>query len=287
MKVVGDSMKSAHLRYAISAVAMMGTAVTPAVAQRPASPEQQQIAILQQQLAASQASSLRLEQRLSSIETQLQQLINQGEVSGHRVSEVESQITTLRNELNSRLTAIESRPAAEPQTADSFEADSTSSEVREKPKVQTASLASPEKPAKSTATEEVVPSDPGEDAYSNGFHLWQDGKYDQAITALKSFVSDFPKHRRASFARNLIGRALLDKGQPRPAAEALLSNYRTDPKGERAPDSLYYLGQALMALHQPSQACKAYGELEDVYGSSVRPDLKTLVSKGKADAGCS
>ena len=132
-----------------------------------------------------------------------------------------------------------------------------------------------------------MPSDPGEDAYSNGFHLWQDGKYDQAIAALKAFVSDFPKHRRVSFARNLIGRALLDKGQPRTAAEALLSNYRSDPKGERAADSLYYLGQALMALHQPSQACKAYGELEDVYGSSVRPDLKSLVSKGKADAGCS
>ena len=284
---MGDSMKSAHLRYAISAAALMYAAAGPAVAQRPASPEQQQIAILQQQLAASQASALRLEQRLSSIETQLQQLINQGEVSGHRVNEVESQLTTLRNDVNSRLTAIESRPAPQPQSADSSDSDPAPAEVREKPKVQSASLETPEKPAKSATTEEAVPSDPGEEAYSNGFHLWQDGKYDQAIAALKSFVSDYPKHRRVSFARNLIGRALLDKGQPRPAAEALLSNYRTDPKGERAPDSLYYLGQALMALHQPSQACKAYGELEDVYGSSVRPDLKSLLSKGKADAGCS
>jgi TolA-binding protein len=280
-------MKSAHLRYAISAAALVGVAASPALAQRPPSPEQQQIAILQQQLTASQASALRLEQRLNSIESQLQQLINQGEVSGHRVSEVESQLTTLRNDVNSRLTAIESRPAPQPQSADSSGADSAPAEIREKPKVQSASLATPEKPAKATTTEEAVPSDPGEEAYSNGFHLWQDGKYDQAIAALKSFVSDYPKHRRASYARNLIGRALLDKGQPRPAAEALLANYRTDPKGERAPDSLFYLGQALMALHQPAQACKAYGELEDVYGSSVRPDLKSLLSKGKADAGCS
>ena len=42
-----------------------------------------------------------------------------------------------------------------------------------------------------------------------------------------------------------------------------------------------------MKLGQPGQACKAYGELEDVYGSSVRPDLEQLVVKGKADAGCS
>ena len=280
-------MKSAHLRYAISAAALIGVAAVPALAQRPASPEQQQIAILQQQLAASQASSLRLEQRLSSIETQLQQLINQGEMSGHRVSEVESQVTTLRNDINTRLTALETRPAAAAQSADASDEESAPPAAREKPKVQAASLSTPELPSKSSSSEEAVPSDPGEDAYSNGFHLWQDGKYDQAIAALKSFVSDFPKHRRVSFARNLIGRALLDKGQPRPAAEALLSNYRTDPKGERAPDSLFYLGQALMALHQPAQACKAYSELEDVYGGGLRSDLNSLVSKGKADAGCS
>jgi hypothetical protein len=42
-----------------------------------------------------------------------------------------------------------------------------------------------------------------------------------------------------------------------------------------------------MQLKQPGQACKAYSELDDVYGSSVRPDLKSLVTKGEADAGCS
>ena len=46
--------------------------------------------------------------------------------------------------------------------------------------------------------------------------------------------------------------------------------------GERAPDSLFYLGQALMKLGQPGQACKAYAELDAVYGAKVRPDLKKL-----------
>ena len=134
---------------------------------------------------------------------------------------------------------------------------------------------------------QVADADPGEEAYSEGFRLWRDGKYDQSVTALRAFISGFPNHRRVSFARNLIGRALLDKGQPRPAAEALLANYRADPKGERAPDSLYYLGQALMKLNQPGQACKAYAELEDVYGGAVRADLKSLVTKGKDEARCS
>ena len=66
----------------------------------------------------------------------------------------------------------------------------------------------------------------------------------------------------------------------------MLSNYRTDPGGERAPDSLYYLGQALMKLGQPIQACKAYGELDAVYGAKVRPDLKKLETDAKAQANC-
>jgi TolA-binding protein len=282
--MVGDFM-TAHLRIALPAAAFLGLAMTPALAQRPPSPEQR-MAILEQQVAASQATALRLEQRLNGIEAQLQQLINQGEVNGHRATELQTQITTLKNDVNSRLTALESRPVVQPQQSDSG-ADASISPDSGSSAVRTASASTPETPAKASDSTDAAASDPGEDAYSEGFRLWRDGKYDQAITALRAFLSGFPNHRRASFARNLIGRAMLDKGEPRPAAEALLANYRKDPKGERAPDSLYYLGQALMQLKQPGQACKAYGELEDVYGSSVRPDLKALVTKGKVDAGCS
>jgi TolA-binding protein len=282
--MVGDFM-TAHWRIAFPAAAILGVAVTPALAQRPPSPEQR-IAILEQQVAASQATALRLEQRLNAIDTQLQQLINQGEVNGHRASELESQITSLRNDVNSRLTALESRPAVQPQSSDFGDSASAAPDSVSKP-IRTTVASTQESAAKAPDTVDAAASDPGEEAYSQGFRLWRDGKYDQAITALRAFVSGFPNHRRASFARNLIGRALLDKGDLRPAAEALLANYRKDPKGERAPDSLYYLGQALMQLKQPGQACKAYGELEDVYGASVRPDLKALVTKGKADANCS
>jgi TolA-binding protein len=286
LKVVGDFM-TAHWRIVLPAAAALGLAATPAIAQRAPNPEQR-IAILEQQVAASQATALRLEQRLNAIETQLQQLINQGEVNGHRASDLQQQITSLKSDVNSRLSALESRPAvqAEPQSADSAGtgAEQPKSTAR---KVEAASTSDAKAPEEASDTAEVAAADPGEEAYTKGFRLWRDGKYDQAITALRAFLSGFPDHRRASFARNLIGRAMLDKGEPRAAAEALLANYRKDPRGERAADSLYYLGQALMQLKQPSQACKAYSELEDVYGSSVRADLKSLVAKGKADANCS
>lgn len=282
--VVGNfKMELAQLRIAFPAALLLALTATPALAQRPLSPEQR-IAMLEQRLAVSQASAIRLEQRLSQIERQLQQLINIGEVNGHTVQVLQSDLGRLRSDLESRLAALEARPL--PQQSGQTEPVNAAPVARE-PEPQTSARSTRDNSAADAESAETAGTDPGEDAYSEGFRLWRDGKYDQSITALRAFLAGFPNHRRASFARNLIGRAMLDKGQPRPAAEALLANYRSDPKGERAPDSLYYLGQALMRLDQPGQACKAYGELEDVYGSSVRADLKALVSKAKADARCS
>ena len=110
---------------------------------------------------------------------------------------------------------------------------------------------------------------------------------DEAIAALKAFNTAYPKHRRVSYAKNLIGRSLLDKGDARGAAEAFLANYRSNSKGERAPDSLYYLGQAEMKLAQPAQACRAYAELDAVYGAKVRADLRKQVDQAKVEAKCS
>lgn len=279
-------MSSARLRIAIAAAALLSVAEVPAIAQRPLSPEQR-IQLLEQQLAASQAAAIRLEQRLDSIERQLQQLINQGEVGGHRTGQIEAELAKLRSDLEARLAVLESRPVP---TQMSEAAAEGAAPAEPKPRPQSVSATSrggPAKPAPAETNVAAAASDPGEDAYSEGFRLWRDGSYDQAITALRAFTSAFPSHRRVSFANNLIGRALLDKGQPRPAAEALLANYRSNPKGERAPDSLYYLGQSLMKLGQPGQACKAYAELEDVYGASLRDELKSQLAKGKSEANCS
>jgi TolA-binding protein len=142
-------------------------------------------------------------------------------------------------------------------------------------------------PLGGSAGEGLAAADPGEDAYTQGFRQWEAGQYDQAISTLKAFTAAYPRHKRVSYANNLIGRAMLDKGDARGAATALLANYRSNPGGERAADSLFYLGQALMKLGQPAQACKAYGEMDAVYGAKIRPDLKKLEAEGKAQAQCS
>jgi TolA-binding protein len=218
-------------------------------------------------------------------------ILRQSEENGHALRSLQADIATARSAQDQRIGAIEQRlneaPAAAPVISEPAPQPTTAKPASTKPPAgKKAAEAAAPAPAPEGGPALAEAPDPGEDAYTEGFHLWEAGQYDQAITSLRAFTSAYPKHRRVSFANNLIGRALLDKGQPRAAAEALLANYRGNPKGERAADSLYYLGQALMKLGQPGQACKAYQELDAVYGDKARADLKKLVQDAESQAQC-
>jgi TolA-binding protein len=243
--------------------------------------------------AATQTSVMALGQRLDALERQMTDMLRQGEENANRLRSLEGELARLRTDQEQRIAALEARLAdaivATPATPIS-EAPATIAPAKPKPpaagpsKATTADTGGPVDAVDGT---EAAATDPGEDAYSEGFHLWEAGQYDDSIAALKAFVAAYPKHRRVSFANNLIGRALLDKGDARAAAAALLANYQSNPGGERAPDSLFYLGQAMMQLGQRTQACNAFAELDAVYGAKIRPDLKKLETDAMALAQCS
>lgn len=239
--------------------------------------------------AATQSSVISLDQRLDALERQVADLVRLSEENGNRLRNVEGGLTQLKADQDQRIGALEQRMSAA--TAVPVDAPATANPpvtAPSKPKVTPpkTSTSTPAAGGPESASVTAPAVDAGEEAYSQGFHQWEDGQYDQAISTLKAFAAAYPKHRRLSFANNLIGRALLDKGDARGAANALLANYRTNPAGERASDSLFYLGQALMKLGQPGQACKAYAELDAVYGAKIRPDLKKLETDAKAQAQC-
>jgi TolA-binding protein len=245
--------------------------------------------------AATQSSVVSLDQRLDAIERQVADLVRQSEENGNRMRNLETGIGQLKTDQDQRIGALEQRmsEAAAPPPVPSPAVTTTPAATPPKAKPPAGKSSTPKKtaavsepPATTTAATAAV-SDAGEEAYTAGFRLWEDGQYDQAIQSLKAFTAAYPGHRRVSYANNLVGRALLDKGDARGAATALLANYRSNPGGERAQDSLFYLGQALAKLGQPGQACKAYAELDAVYGAKVRPELKKLEADAKAQAQCS
>ena len=284
--------------------AIAAFALTPAVAQkRQPTPEQRierlekQVRQVQKQVfpkgqpadtagfsddpAATQDSVNNLGGRLDAIERQLSDIVRQAEENGNRVAVMEAEVARQRAEQERLARDLETRstPAAEQAGSDERGDTAEAPPPAPRPKVEKPEAT----PAVLAATGDA---DPAELAYDEGYQLWNQGKYDAAIKSLQAFTKKYPDHRRASWAYNLAGRALLDKGQPRAAAEALLANYRRDPKGERAQDSLFYLGQALMKLGQPGQACKAYAELERVYGATMRPQLRNDLPGAKAAANC-
>jgi TolA-binding protein len=294
------------MRFHIVGMLLLASVATPAAAQRAESPERR-IERLEQQLRAVQrkvfpggaqvapeiepqaaaggdtgapASSAvaDLTARVDSLEAQLRELTGQSEQNSNRLRQMENAIAQLRDSMSGRLDALErgGAPAAEPARP-----VATSPQLPRPTAAATASEAPTARPAASS------PGDGNaEEAYNAGFRMWEAKRYVDAQAALEAVAKRYPGSKWASWASNLAGRAYLDAGKPATAAKTFLANYQGNPKGERAADSLYFLGQALVALDKPADACKAYDELQDVYGATMRDWLRQRLPDARRQAKC-
>jgi TolA-binding protein len=214
--------------------------------------------------------------RVDSLEAQLRELTGQVEQNGNRLHQMENAIAQLRDSLGGRLDALEraGAPAAEPARP-----SATAPQLPRPSAAVTAADPPAPRPAASSSGD-------AEQAYNSGFHLWEAKRYGEAQQALEAAAKRYPDSKWASWASNLAGRAYLDAGKPATAAKTFLANYQGNPKGERAADSLFFLGQALVALDKPADACKAYDELQDVYGATMRDWLKQRLPDARRQAKC-
>jgi TolA-binding protein len=292
------------MRFHLVGMLLLASVAMPAAAQRSESPEKR-IERLEQQLRAVQrrvfpngaevapeieqqrapgiqpgvpASSVvaDLTARVDSLEAQLRELTGQSEQNANRLRQMENALAQLRDSVGGRLDALErgGAPAAD-------EPAPATNPAPQLPR-PSAAVTAPERPAPPAASGETA----AEAAYNNGFHLWEAKRYGEAQTALDGVAKRYPGTKWASWASNLAGRAYLDAGKPATAAKTFLANYQGNPKGERAADSLYFLGQALVTLDKPADACKAYDELQDVYGASMRDWLRQRLPDARRQAKC-
>ncbi len=205
--------------------------------------------------------------RVDALEGALARLTGQAEENGNRLRLLEAGFTSLRSDVENRMSAAEAAPQTASQQLTPPPAD--------------------EQPSAPEASALVDPAegDP-EQAYLAGFKLWEQKRFADAQKALDAMAKRYPRHPKASWARNLAGRALLDDGKPAAAAKSLFANYEADPKGERAADSLFYLGQALTQLKKNTEACQVYSELQEVYGATLRDQIKRELPRARKAAGC-
>lgn len=226
--------------------------------------------------------------RVGAVESQLATLTGQIEQSQYRLRQLEEAFTAYKRSTDARLKALEDGASA-------VGGPAPVTGIGPAPRPTAPTTGTTPRPSTPTPTpttpvagiERPKTADPAEDGYTYGFRLWQAKQYDAAIAELRSVVQKYPKHRRASYAQNLLGRSLLDQGKPALAATAFFENYQKMPNGERAPDSLYYLAQALVKMKKPaSEVCKVYDELTDVYGDRLSEAMKMDVATGRSASKC-
>jgi TolA-binding protein len=217
--------------------------------------------------------------RVTSLEQQIASMTGQIEQSQYRLRQLEDQFTAYKKATDARLSqpalAQSAPPAGGPLVEGGVAVPAAPRDAKD-----------PGRAAEVAAVQKPSSGDAAEDGYLYGYRLWEAKLYPEAETQLKKVVTDNPKHRRASFAQNLLGRAYLDDGKPSLASLAFYDSYKNFPDGERAPDSLLYLGKSLMKLNKSAEACKAFGELTDVYGAKLSAGMKADVVRARTDAKC-
>lgn len=250
-----------------------------------------------------------LASRIEALEAGLARLTGEVEQQGHRQQQLEAAVAQLRADFaarNAEQATPGANPAATPAPAPAPAATRPTppptpaptpaatpapapARARTTPAPAPAATApanNAERRARVAAIEVPTDGDAGENAYIYGYRLWDAHFYPEAQTQLRRVIEQYPNHRRASFAGNLLGRAYLDNGQPSLAVQAFYNNYRDRPRGERAADSVYYMGMALIRLNRREDACRTFDEFTRVYGNDASQNLQNQVAAGRRQAGC-
>ena len=234
---------------------------------------------------SSTSATADLTARVDALEAQLATLTGQVELQGNGMRGLEGRLKAIETQMVAQTAQTEAvMPAAAPAAA-------AVTLPKPKPVVATGKPALTAKPnpariAAVAAVERPATGDIFEDGYTYGYRLWEAKFYPEAQATLEETLTKFPKHKRASYARNLLGRAWLDDKKPATAVKVFYDNYKTEPRGDRAPDSLFFLGSALTDLGKRAEACEAFGELERAYPDAVTSRLVERIAAGKTRAKC-
>jgi TolA-binding protein len=220
--------------------------------------------------------------RIDAVEGQLRQLTSQVEQNTNRINQLEARL------------AAGAAAAPEPGAMSPAPIQQQPAPGFSPAPAPTPVTAAPSRPAAPSnsrieAVRAVVKpqsGDAADDEYSYGFRLWEAKFYPEAQQQLKLYLEKYPKHPRASFGRNLLGRAYLDDGNALEAAKWFVQNYQTDKRGDRAPDSLLYLAVSMKQLKDTKRACIALAEFSETYAAEAAGRLKGTYDSTRSGLKC-
>lgn len=229
--------------------------------------------------------------RMETVEAQLARLTAQIEQNGNRITQLEARLGPVAavpadaGTATTTTTTTTTTPTTPAPTANLSAMTGGASA----PKPVTPAVATPssQRVAAVRAIEKPQTSDPADDEYNYGFRLWEAKFYPEAQQQLKLYLEKYPRHSRASYARNLLGRAYLDEGKPREAATWFLQNFQADKQGGRAADSLLYLAATMKQLNDNNRTCIALAEFRETYAAEAAGRLKGQYDATRNGVTCS
>ena len=212
--------------------------------------------------------------RMEALESQIARLTAQTEVNTNKLALLEAQVAAMRTGATPTPAATTTPAPTPAPTAAPTPRPSATPTPAPSPRPTTARGPSAQRLAAVRAIPKPATDDPGDDEYSYGFRLWEGKFHPEAQQQLKLFLDKYPRHSRVSYARNLLGRSLLDEGKPRDAATWFLQNYQANKAGERAPDSLLFLAESMRLLKDTQRACVALSQFVNEYPREAAGRLK-------------
>lgn len=227
--------------------------------------------------------------RLDAMEAQLARLTAQVEQNSNRIAQLEAgaAAATAAAGQTPAVPEAEAAPAAPQANLDAMTGGASKAAPAPAPAATAPKPPSSERVRAVSAIVKPQTDDPGDDEYSYGYRLWDAKFYPEAQQQLKMFLDKNPSHWRASWGRNLLGRAYLDDGNPREAAKWFLQNYQADKSGARAPDSLLFLAGSMKELKDAKRACIALAEFSETYAAEAAGRLKGQYDATRNGLGCS
>lgn len=233
--------------------------------------------------------------RMDSLESQVARLTGQVEQNTNRITQLEARMTALQPGAGVPLATNDAGvPVSAPQSnLGAMTGGASNPRPAAAPAPSQLASAKPATPPSSARVQAVSaiakPSsgDAAEDEYSYGYRLWEAKFFPESQQQLKLFLEKYPNSPRASWGRNLLGRAYLDDGNALEAAKWFVQNYQTNKNGERAPDSLLYLAVSMKQLKDTKRACIALSEFGTTYAAEAAGRLKSTYDTTRNGLKCS
>lgn len=234
------------------------------------------------------------DQRLATLENQIQALMNQIERLSTQMQEIETRSggKPLRQGAAATDPAAAAAAAGTGVEASGFgdvtvsrgAAATTIDDVLDAP----ATAAEAEAGGAFAATQAPIAAEGGEtseSAYEEAYgHLLQQD-YGAAELAFRDFLARYPDSKLAGNAHFWLGQSFYVRGEYKPAADAFLEGYKSYRKGQKAPDSLLKLAMSLSRLGQKDAACSAFVALDGEYPNA--PDqVKRRAKSERTNTGC-